>query len=71
MNNTKILYEGKDNINEILDYLNIILFNKSMFNSIKYVEETKRKLQFNNNYEMCIDYLIINLYKGNKNNAIL
>ena len=30
------------------------------------VEKTKRKLQLNNNYEMCIDYLIINLYKSSK-----
>ena len=63
MNNTKILYDGKNNINEILDYLNIILLNKKMFNEIEFVEKTKRKLQLNNNYEMCIDYLIINLYK--------
>ena len=67
MNNTKILYDGKNNINEILDYLNIILLNKKMFNEIEFVEKTKRKLQLNNNYEMCIDYLIINLYKCYKN----
>ena len=66
MNNTKILYDGKNNINELLDYLNIILLNKKMFNGIEYVEKTKRKLQLNNNYEMCIDYLIINLYKSSK-----
>lgn len=71
MNNTKILYDGKNNINELLDYLNIILLNKKMFNEIEYVEKTKRKLQLNNNYEMCIDYLIINLYKckNNKNHC--
>ena len=28
MNNTKILYDGKNNINELLDYLNIILLIK-------------------------------------------
>ena len=66
MNNTKILYDSKNNINELLDYLNIILLNKKMFNGIEYVEKTKRKLQLNNNYEMCIDYLIINLYKSSK-----
>ena len=71
MNNIKILYDGKNNINELLDYLNIILLNKKMFNGIEYVEKTKRKLQLNNNYEMCIDYLIINLYKckNNKNHC--
>lgn len=67
MNNTKILYDGKNNINELLDYLNIILLKKKMFNGIEYVEKTKRKLQLNNNYEMCIDYLIINLYKCKNN----
>ena len=41
MNNTKILYDGKNNINELLDYLNIILLNKKMFNGIEYVEKTK------------------------------
>lgn len=71
MNNIKILYDGKNNINELLDYLNIILLNKKMFNGIEYVEKTKRKLQLNNNYEMCIDYLIISLYKckNNKNHC--
>lgn len=65
MNNTKVLYEGKDNIFELLDYLNIVLFKQKMYDKIEFVEKTKQKLEQNNNFGMCIDYLIINLAKNN------
>ena len=63
LNNADILYNGKDNINDLLDYLNIILFKKQVYEPITIVEETKKKIQNYNNYEMCIDYLLMNSYK--------
>lgn len=65
MNNSDVLYNGKDNIFELLDYLNIVLFKNKMYNKIEFVEKTKQKLEQNNNFEMSIDYLIINLCKEN------
>ena len=63
LNNADILYNGKYNINDLLDYLNIILFKKQVYEPITIVEETKKKIQNYNNYEMCIDYLLMNSYK--------
>ena len=63
LNNADILYNGKDNINDLLDYLNILLFKKQVYEPITIVEKTKKKIQNYNNYEMCIDYLLMNSYK--------
>lgn len=63
LNNSDILYNGKDNINDLLNYLNIILFKNQVYGPIPIVEETKKKIQNYNNYEMCIDYLLMNAYK--------
>ena len=71
INNANVLYENKDDIYDILDYLNIILDNKAKeeLNPVKYVncifivEEVKKRLRANSNYDMCIDYLLINMWK--------
>lgn len=63
LNNADILYNGKDNINDLLDYLNILLFKRQVYEPITIVEKTKKKIQNYNNYEMCIDYLLMNSYK--------
>ena len=60
-NNSEILYNQKDDILDILNYLNIILLKKKMISAIEIVEKTKQKILANNNYEMCIDYLIMNI----------
>ncbi len=60
-NNSEILYNQKENIIDILSYMNIILFKRKMINAVEIVEKTKKKILANNNYEMCIDYLIINI----------
>ena len=49
-----ILYKNKEKIYKILDYINIIIFNKSKENTnyieyIQYVEETKKRLKYNTN----------------------
>ena len=62
-----ILYKSKDEIQEILEYLNTIFISKAKENSkyidnIKYVEETKRNIKANCNYDMCIDNLIFKIW---------
>ena len=59
----EILYKKKENILEMLNSLNIILLEKNILEPIKFVEKTKRKIIANNNYEMSIDYLLINSWK--------
>lgn len=74
--NSKVLYKDKENINEYLEYMIVILYNlikkeeiqisgKSImyFNIIKMIENTKNKLNSNCNYDMCIDELLFNLEK--------
>lgn len=63
MENSEILYNEKDTILEILDFLNIVLLKRRIIEPIKIVEKTKRKILSNNNYEMCIDFLLINSWK--------
>ena len=63
-----ILYSLKDNILEMLDYLNVIFFEKSKENikiakAISIIEKTKEKLIANNNFDMSIDYMIIHIWE--------
>lgn len=64
LNNSEILY--KEKIQEILEYINMFLYNTKeikKINCIHYVEETKKRLLANSNYDMCIDYLLIKLWE--------
>ena len=60
------IYKAKDEINMVLDYMNVILLKLSKQN-IKYircidiVEQTKKRLKANSNYDMCIDNLLFNM----------
>lgn len=72
INSAEIIYNGKDDIYNILDYINILLTNKMNENnkdSFKYanciftVEEVKKRLRANSNYDMSIDYLLMNMWK--------
>ena len=79
INLSEILYKNKENIYDYLDYINVILYqyaiaNKSnslkYINSIKIVEQTKQRLLSNSNYDMCIDYLLMNIWEEiNENNS--
>ena len=64
LKNADVLYNGKDNINSFLEYMNILFFKNGMIDAIKFVEKTKQKLLMNNNYEMSIDYLLMNAWKS-------
>lgn len=60
------LYKNKENIFEILDYMNVIFFKKAKQNAryikyIKEIEKTKKNINLNANFDMCIDSLLFNL----------
>ena len=66
LNKAEILYSQKDKIQEILDYINIYLYNTKdirKINCIEYVEDTKQRLISNGNYDMCIDYLLLRMWE--------
>ncbi len=71
INSADMLYKNKDNINDYLEYINVILYNKvrenensrKYINAIKIVEQTKQRLFGNANYDMCIDYLLFNIWE--------
>ena len=66
LNKAEILYSQKDKIQEILDYINIYLYKTKdirKINCIEYVEDTKRRLISNGNYDMCIDYLLLRMWE--------
>ena len=55
-----VFYDNHDKIIRLLEYLNILLFENSYFQLIEIVEKTKNKILMNNNFEVCIDYMILN-----------
>ena len=63
-----VIYKSQDDIMEILEYINIILFKKAK-NNLKYlecinvIEETKRRLKANHNYNMAIDNMIMSIWE--------
>ena len=64
----EILYKSKDEIYEMLDYINIILLKKAKMderytNCIQIVENTKRRLNQNANYDMSIDNMLFNMWE--------
>lgn len=66
LNSSEVLYKEKEKIQEILEYINVSLYHTKeirKLNCIQYVEETKKRILANGNYDMCIDYLLINLWK--------
>lgn len=68
VNSAEILYKSKEEIFEMLDYINIILLKiaKTKYyysNCINIVEDTKKRLRQNANYDMCIDNLLFNIWE--------
>ena len=62
------LYQSKEEINDILEYMNIVLLkmtkeNVKYANCIDIVENTKKRLHQNANYDMCIDNMIFNMWE--------
>ena len=69
------IYKSKEEINSILEYINVLALNLSKKNiryirCIDIIEETKKRLKANSNYDMCIDNMLFNLWEevNEKNN---
>ncbi len=67
VNKLDFLYD-KENIFELLDYINIIMSEKITQNLkyieyIKVIEETKKRLQQNSNYDMTIDNMLFKIWE--------
>ena len=63
-----IIYKSQEDKFEILEYINVLLFEKSKVNikflkGIDIIEETKRRLKANSNYNMCIDNMLFSLWE--------
>ena len=66
INKAEVLYKEREKIQEILEYINVYLYNQKdmkKLNCIKYVEEVNKRLLANSNYDMCIDYLLMKLWE--------
>lgn len=62
--NADVFYDNHDKIIRLLEYLNVLLFENSYFQLVEIVEKTKNKILMNNNFEMCIDYMILNFIEN-------
>lgn len=75
--NAEILYKSKDNIDDLLEYMAIIIYNmvrKEAINSkelaihckqIESIEEEIKKIDSNGNFDMCIDEILLKIFKLN------
>lgn len=68
VHNANLFYQDKDEINELLNYTNILLLKLARYdvrytNCIKIVENTKQRLKQNANYEMSIDNMLFNIWE--------
>ena len=61
-NSADLLYKGKDDIITLLEYLNLIFFSRNEINAIPIIEKNKKKILANNNYDMTIDYCLMNIW---------
>lgn len=68
LNMSEILYKSKEEIFDILEYINVILIKLSKIDyeyikCINGVEETKTRLKQNANYDMSIDNMLFNMWE--------
>ena len=68
LNTADIIYKSQEDKYDILEYINIILYKKAQkdlryVNTISIVEETKKRLKTNSNYNMTIDNLIMAIWE--------
>lgn len=68
LNKVDFIYKNKEDIYDILDYINIVLLNKLIQNPkyiryIETVEQTKKNLRANSNYDMSIDNMIFKIWE--------
>ena len=70
MNKLELLYKNKEIIDELLDYIKLLFYQKIKKDNkyilyIEEIEETKNRLKFNSNYDMCIDRLLFKIWEEN------
>lgn len=68
LNMSEIIYKSKDEKMKILDYMNVVLLelakkSSKYANCISIVEETKKRLQANANFDMSIDNMLFHLWE--------
>ena len=68
LKNADIIYKSQEDKIDILEYINIILFRKSRqnakyLNCINIIEDTKKRLNANSNYNMTIDNMIMTIWE--------
>lgn len=66
LNNSDILYKEKESIYDFLEYINVLLLKTNelkKINCIKYIEEAKKRLLANSNYDMTIDNLLMKMWE--------
>ena len=66
LNNAEVLYKSKDIIYDLLEYINILLLQSRQIekiNCVKYVEEAKRRIAANSNYDMTIDNFLMKIWE--------
>ena len=70
--NNEFLYKEKEKIGEILEYINVLIDNQmknsienklNYINCINIVEDTKKRLKANSNFDMCIDNLLFSIWE--------
>ncbi len=64
--NAEVLYKGKDDIFELLDYINVRFVKSKDIRFIKcinIIEDTKKRLKSNTNYDMTIDNMLLNIWE--------
>ena len=70
---TEFFAKEKEQIQDILDYMSILLYNKKSRNYPKIIQtigQTKQKLVGNSNFDMSIDYLIMKMWESvHENNS--
>ena len=62
----EVLYKEKEKIEELLEYMNVLLYKtkeQKKLRAIAYVEETKKRIRANSNYDMCIDFLLMKMWE--------
>lgn len=67
-NQSEVLYKSKDNIYNLLEYMNVFFLNQivekhnlNYINCVKIIESTKNRLLANANYDMTIDNLLLSI----------
>lgn len=58
-----VIYKTQEEKNDILESINVILYKQGYLNCINIVEETKKRLKSNSNYNMCIDNMLLKMWE--------